>query len=101
MALVLEIHRGRGFYVKDTKVTVEQIFTPSRFQVMVHSKSGLSTLMEVNNKQKTEILPDVYVQAGRDQNNRGGDLCKIAITAPPNVKILRDTLYEKANVKAS
>ena len=96
MALVLEIGLGRGFYVKDTKVTVEKIYSPSRFQVMVHGGAGLSRLMEVRNNVQTEILPEVYVQAGRDQDSGTAEACKIAITAPPQIKILRDTLYEKS-----
>lgn len=96
MALVLEIGIGRGFYVDDTKVTVEQIYSPSRFQIMVHDLA-MSKTMEVGNKVQTEILPDVFVQAGRDQTKGYGDMCKIAITAPPDVIIARDTLYEKQN----
>lgn len=97
MALVLEIQKGRGFYVKDTKVTVEEIYSPSRFKLMVHDPH-MSKMMEITNRTQTEIMPEVYVQAGKDQTDmRGGMLCKIAITAPPSVKILRDTLYEKAN----
>ena len=47
MALVLEIQKGRGFYLNDLKVTVEEIYSPSKFTVLVH-KSGMSTIMEVN-----------------------------------------------------
>lgn len=96
MALVFEITKGRGFYVRDTKVTVEKIYSPSRFQVMVHDPH-MSKLMEVGNNVQTEILPEVFVQAGRDGTTWEQDSCKIAITAPPQIKILRDNLYEQAD----
>ncbi len=96
MALVLEIAKGRGFYVRDTKVTVEKIYSPSRFQVMVHDPH-MSKLVEVRNNVQTEIMPEVFVQAGRDETKWDQDSCKIAITAPPQIKILRDNLYEQAD----
>jgi hypothetical protein len=92
MALVLEIGKNRGFYVKDTKVTVERIYSPSRIQLLIHS--SMPKLVEISNRMGTEILPEVYCQAGRDATKGYGDLCKIAITAPPQIKILRDNLYE-------
>lgn len=95
MALVLEIAKGRGFYVGDKKVTVEKIYSPSRLQLMVHGP--MSTLIEVNNKIKTEIMPNVYVQAGRDRDTGSGELCKVAITAPRSIRILRDSLYPERN----
>lgn len=99
MALVLEIQKGRGFYLNDLKVTVEEIYSPSKFTVLVH-KSGMSTIMEVNNKQQTELMPEVFAQAGRDQTSGYGDLCKIAIEAPHSIRILRDTLYDQNKAEA-
>jgi hypothetical protein len=95
MALVLEIQKGRGFYIKDTKVTVERIFGPNRFQVLVHT--AMPILMEIASNHQTEILSGVYCQAGRDARVGNAESCKIAITAPPQIKILRDNLYEATN----
>lgn len=97
MALVLEIQKGEGFYVDDQLVTVEEIYSPSRFKVLVHGKgSNLSTYMEVGNKVQTQLMPEVFVQAGRDQPEASdGYSCKVAIEAPPKIRILRQELYER------
>ena len=96
MALVLEVRKGKGLYVKDRKVTVERIYSPSRFAVMIHDPH-LPRLVEIRNNVQTELFPGVFAQAGRDHTKGDGKSCKIAITAPQHIRILREELYESGD----
>lgn len=91
MALILGMKEGRSFFVGDTKVTVEEVVHQQRFKVRVHG--AMDKLLEVDVKQRVEILTDVFVSAGKPHQNR--DLVQVAIEAPRHVKVLRDVLYRK------
>lgn len=91
MALVLGIQEGRAFYLKDLKVSVEKIETPTRVKVMIHGSINQIKTLGPNNR--TELIPGIYASLGTDSSI---DQAKIALEAPRNIKILRDNLYDAA-----
>lgn len=88
MALVLGMQEGRSFYLADTQVEVEKIFTPSRVSLVVHGH--FLKKMTIGPNHRTELMPGIYASIGTDSTI---DQVKIALEAPRNVKILRDNLY--------
>ena len=90
MALVLGMQEGRSFYLNTIKVEVERISTPTRATLLIHG--AVINKVTIGPSHRTELIPGVYAHIGTDSKI---DQIKIAIEAPRNIKILRDTLYEQ------
>lgn len=88
MALVIAMQEGRSFFVGDRKVTVERIETPTRVKLRIHG--AMDALVSITDTNRVEVYDGVYVMVGLGTTV---SLAKIAIEAPRNVRILRDSLY--------
>jgi hypothetical protein len=91
MALVLGMLEGRSFYLADTRVEVEKIFTPNRVSLIVHG--SILRKVTIGPNHRTELMPGIYASIGTDSTI---DQVKVALEAPRNIKILRDNLYDAA-----
>ena len=89
MALVLGMQEGRSFYLNTIKVEVERISTPTRATLLIHG--GVISKVTIGPNHRTELIPGVYAQIGTDSTI---DQIKVAIEAPRNIRILRDSLYD-------
>jgi hypothetical protein len=89
MALVLGVEEGQSVYIGDRRVVLEKIHSPFRFMIRVEGPH-MDNVFELTDSERTQILPNVYAQAGT-----GGNLqvVKIAFEAAPNTVILRERLY--------
>ena len=99
MALVLGIQEGHSFYLNDTRVEVERILTPTRATLVIHGP--IIRKVTIGPNHRTELEPGIYAQIGMTEENQSKvnkssplEVVKIAIEAPRNIKILRDSLYE-------
>ena len=90
MALVLSVLPNESVYVGDRKITLLSILTPVKYKVLV--EGPMDTIYEITSKQRTEILPDVYLSAGVDASMIQA---KLAFDAPRDRVILRQRLYER------
>ena len=100
MGLVLMMKEGRSFYLADTKVTVERIYTPTRATLLVDGPILKKVMIGPNHR--SELLPGIYAQIGMTEENQDTvtertplTAVKIALEAPRNIKILRDNLYNE------
>lgn len=91
MALVLGMEVGQSVYIGKDKLTLEKIITPQRFRVKLEG-SLMDQIFEITDKERTEILPDVNVQAGKSGNMQ---VVKIAIEARPDKVILREKVLKR------
>lgn len=94
MALALALQEGRSFYVGDVQISVERIIAPYRYKIRVHG--AIDTIMEVSDRERVEVLPDVFISAGHPWEKEGsGRWVKAIIEAPMSIKILRSEIYGK------
>jgi len=93
MALVLGIQEGRSFFLNDLEVKVVKIASPTR--AILEVNGYLITKMTIGPNHRTELIPGVYASIGTESTI---DQVKIALEAPRNIKILRDSLYEESQV---
>lgn len=96
MALTIGLKPNSAFYINDTRVTVEQVFTSMNFKIKVHGKA-MDSLFNITDRRSVEIMPKVMCSAG---NKGSTDIVKIVIDAPRNMKILREKLYKQAQAEA-
>jgi len=89
MALVLGIKPGASFFVGETEVVMEKVFSPTHFKVKVITPT-MEHVYTITDKRSEEILPNVWVSAGKGGTEK---MVKVAIRAPRNVTILREKLY--------
>ena len=91
-ALTIGVAPGRSFFLNDIEVTVDRIHRPSRVSLIVHS--ALDKKITITTKQGALLLPEWMPKVTATlAPDSGPYVAKIAIEAPPNVKILRDNLY--------
>lgn len=90
MALILSVRTDESVYVGDRKITLLKILTPVKYRVLV--EGPMDTIYEITAKERTEVLPDVYLSAGIDANMTQA---KFAFDAPRDRVILRQRLYEQ------
>ena len=91
MALVISMREGQSFYLNDLRVTVDRIHTPNR--VTLEISGMILKKMTIGPNHRTELIPEVYASIGTDSLI---DTVKIALEAPRNVTILRESLYAAA-----
>ena len=90
MALVLNIKEGDSFFVADMEYTMHRVVAQNRIILKEHS--FMPKLIEVDDKTRIKISEGVFVQAAESWRPKIG---RVAIEAPKDIKILRDTLYNK------
>lgn len=90
MPLVIGVPDGGSFRVGNTQCTVEELRDEQHFKVVVHTEF-FTKVFEISAMARVEILPDVFVSAGKD---KWPGLASLAIDAPKNVTILREKLWQ-------
>jgi len=90
MALILGLHEGDSFYIGDLRVVVDEIIAPEKYKIRVCDT--IEKVMTVQANNRVEIIPDVFVSAGKSDNRWE---VRAALEAPKNIKILRGKLYEQ------
>ena len=88
MALVIGMQEGKSFFLNDTEVKVLKIATPTR--VVLEIDGPIISRKTIGPNHRTELMSEVFASIGLDSTV---EQAKIALEAPRNVKILRDTLY--------
>jgi hypothetical protein len=89
MPLVLTLSEGEDFYVRDNRVILEKIHSPTEFSLR---RDRDNALIQIREGKPVELFRGVFVSAGaRGQN----DLSRIAIEAPRSVLILRGEVYRR------
>jgi len=96
MALVLAVSENESVYVGDHKITLQKIYTPVRYRVLVEDPYR-DMVYEITARERTEILPDVFLSAGIDANYTQA---KLLFEAPRSRVILRQSLYERQHGSA-
>ena len=91
MALILAVQENESVYVDDRKITLLKIVTPIKYRVQVDGP--MDVVYEITAKERTEIMPDVFLSAGIDASM---DQAKLAFEAPRDRVILRQRLYERS-----
>lgn len=90
MALVLNIKEGDSFFIADVEYTMHRVKAQNRIVLKEHS--FMPKLIEVDDKSRIQLTEGVFVQAAESWRPKVG---RVAIEAPKDIKILRDTLYKK------
>lgn len=95
MALTISVREGDSFYVNDTQCLVSQLHDPSRMKIDVCLP--VTKRYEVNARVKTEIMPGVFVQTGKQwQDDETGQMKPtILVEASRDKMILREKLYKR------
>lgn len=90
MALLLAVGLGRMVEIGGVEFTVTEIHNPEKYRVVSNDPYMPETFL-IRSGVKTEILKDVYLEAGSPREDNPHLVC-FRITAPRDVKILRDVL---------
>jgi hypothetical protein len=89
MALVLTLAEGEDFYVRDERVIVEEIKSPTAFNLR---RCADGALLQVVEGKSVEGFKDVFFSAGA----RGqATIARVAIEAPRSVPLLRGENYRR------
>lgn len=91
MALVLALQQGRSFYANDTQVKLSKINNPQSIRLTIVG-TAMDRSFEVTDRERVEVLPDVFVQLGSGSSLT---MAKVVLEAPKAVKLWRDSLYLK------
>lgn len=91
MALVIGVREGGTFRVGDVRCTVEELRDEQHFKIKVHEEF-FTKVYEVTSMSQVEIMPKVFVSAGKD---KWPGMASLSIEAPKHITILRERLYEK------
>ena len=91
MALVLGMEEGQTIWIDDIPITLQEIVTPMRYRFKV-VKENMNTIFEINEHEKIEILPEVFLQAGRSKKDY---IMRLAITAPKQRLIERQVIRDR------
>ena len=89
MPLVLTLNEGEDFYIRDDRVVLEKIHSPTEFSLR---RGRDNALIRIQEGRSVELFRGVFVTAGA----RGQlGLSRIAIEAPRSVLILRGDVYRR------
>ena len=89
MALVLTMQTGEDFYVRDQRVTVHKIMSPTKF---VLSKAD-GEQVTITDRRAVELFDKVFVSAGaRGQDNQA----RVSIEADRAIPLVRGVNYRRA-----
>jgi len=89
MALVLNIKQGESFYIEDTQYVMEKVISNNKFTL--RENGFITRKFEVDDSATTDLGKSITVQAAPSWRENIG---RVAISAPKDMKILRETLYE-------
>jgi hypothetical protein len=90
MALSLRLKIGQRFFVDGEPVTLTAIPSEEEAQITLESGEVVDLIMA----EEVEIFDDVYMSVGAS-HNLWEKACKIAVSAPRDIKVLRESLTTK------
>lgn len=88
MALVLSMTPGKSFYVDETKFTVTDVLSETRF---VLRRDDTDESWVISDLEATEIMPEVFASAGERLQPQAA---RVALDAPREIRILRAEMKE-------
>lgn len=85
MALSLGVAVGNKISVGQSLIRVDQIDEGTKVHITVDDKSSFI----IDDSERQEILPNVFVSCGLSSASRGGNFSRLAFEAPFHIKINR------------
>ncbi|NOQ30223.1 MAG: hypothetical protein GQ570_03775 [Helicobacteraceae bacterium] len=92
--LVLGIEEGKSFYAQDTKIVISKIKSPTVYEVEV--QGPITKQFVVTDRSLVTVSTNPLVQLGVGKNQTKST-ARVLISAPENVKLLREELYEEGS----
>jgi sRNA-binding carbon storage regulator CsrA len=96
MALILGAFEGDSIFIGDHRLTVVEVTNPYLFKVLVEDM--IDSVYTVTHSQRVEVLPDVFLSAGRPTEE---GMVKLVFEAPRDKVILRERLYRQRATRDS
>lgn len=87
MPLVLSLRQRQDFFVGDERFVIDHVYSDTHFRIR-HEATG--KVFDITDTMSTEILPDVRVFAGDQEQAM---LVRVAIEAPREIVVLRGERY--------
>lgn len=98
MGLVLAVREGERVYLNDDWVRVVRVTAPEQF--VVENEDG--TAFTIEDDREHEVIPEVRISAAYDRGFHGGeDLARLYITAPRDMRILREKAWRNLRLVQS
>ncbi len=92
MGLILGVKAGEKIFIDDDWIRVVKVTGPHTFALENEDGSGY-TINGVDD-QPQEVLPEVFVSAGKIRSELPGRIARVFIEAPREMQILRQAPYK-------
>ena len=90
--LVLNVRKGEKIYIDDDWIRIPVVTGQQQF--VCENSDGTAYTVDGGDCDRQEVIPEVFVRAGRLRTDMPGMTARVYIEAPLDMKILREAPYE-------
>ena len=92
MGLILGVKAGEKIYIDDDWIKIVKVTGPHNF--VLENEDGTGYTIKGIDDQPQEVLPEVFVSAGKMRSEVPGRIARVFIAAPREMQILRQVPYK-------